>query len=307
VAGAAAEMAVGTAVMSAPLAVGLVGAGPWAAFVHAPVLAAGPETTLAAVWARRPEAAQELAQRYGSTVVERFEDLLDGCEAVAFAVPPSIQAELAPVAAAAGKALLLEKPIAGSVAEAERLAGAVADAGVGSLVVLSYRFADATRDFLEQARTFAAAGGRGCFISGAFLGGPFSQSPWRQERGVLLDVGPHIIDLLDAALGPVENIRAHTGPGGWAGVLLDHEGGARSEASMCADAAIDDSRTEVELFGPGGALVLDARAGAGPAMFATLRAEFAEVARTGAAHDCDVHRGLYLQRLIETAERDLDR
>ncbi|MDQ1396460.1 MAG: hypothetical protein QOG64_1719, partial [Acidimicrobiaceae bacterium] len=43
--------------MTGALAVGLVGAGPWATMVHAPVLSAGPETLLAGVWARRPEAA----------------------------------------------------------------------------------------------------------------------------------------------------------------------------------------------------------------------------------------------------------
>src|SRR5690606_24187086 len=43
------------------LTVGLVGAGPWASMFHAPAIAGGPETRLAAVWARRPEAAGELA------------------------------------------------------------------------------------------------------------------------------------------------------------------------------------------------------------------------------------------------------
>ena len=286
-----------------PLAVGLVGAGPWATFVHGPVLAAGPETRLSAVWARRREAADELATRHGSVAVDRFEELLDRCDAVAFAVPPAVQAELAPRAAAAGKALLLEKPIAPSVAEAEVVAAAAAEAGVGSLVVLSYRFADQTRQFLSDAQSFDAVGGRGCFISGAFLGGPFSQSPWRHERGALLDLGPHMIDLLDMALGPVQSVRAHASSGGWVGVMLDHEGGACSEAAMCATAAIE-SRTEVELFGGGGLLALDARAGR-PELFATLRHEFAEVARTGAPHDCDVHRGLYIQRLIERAEQSL--
>ncbi|MBV9935452.1 MAG: Gfo/Idh/MocA family oxidoreductase, partial [Actinobacteria bacterium] len=92
------------------LDVGLVGAGPWAQFVHGPMLAAGPETRLAGVWARRPEAADELAVRFGSQAFATYDDLLDGCDAVAFAVPPMVQAELAVTAAQAGKALLLEKP-----------------------------------------------------------------------------------------------------------------------------------------------------------------------------------------------------
>ena len=45
--------------MSDRVAVGLVGAGGWADLVHAPTLAAGPQTRLAGVWARRPEAAGE--------------------------------------------------------------------------------------------------------------------------------------------------------------------------------------------------------------------------------------------------------
>ena len=122
-----------------PWRVGVVGAGPWASMVHAPVLAAGPETTLARLWARRPEAAAELAGRHGAPAFDRYEDLLDACDAVAFAVPPGVQAAMAVQAAAAGKALLLEKPIADDLAGAERLADAVGTAGVPSLVVLSYR------------------------------------------------------------------------------------------------------------------------------------------------------------------------
>lgn len=71
-----------------PVRVGLVGAGPWARTMHARMLAAGPETTLAAVWARRQEAAAEVAEPYGAPVAASFEELLDRCEAVAFAVPP---------------------------------------------------------------------------------------------------------------------------------------------------------------------------------------------------------------------------
>ena len=75
--------------------VGLVGAGPWAGIFHAPMLSAHAGTTLAAVWSRRPEAARGLAAAHGATAAASFEDLLDRCEAVAFAVPPDIQAELA--------------------------------------------------------------------------------------------------------------------------------------------------------------------------------------------------------------------
>src|SRR5688500_3335471 len=105
-----------------PVAVGLVGAGPWAARMAGPVLAAGPQTRLAAGWSRRPEAAAQLAARLGTHAAGSYEELLDQCEAVAFAVPPDVQAALAPRAARAGKALLLEKPIALDLAGARALA-----------------------------------------------------------------------------------------------------------------------------------------------------------------------------------------
>lgn len=142
----------------APVRVGLVGAGPWARAVHARVLAAGPETRLTSVWARRPEAARETAAPHGATVAATFEELLDDCEAVAFSVPPSVQAELAVRAAEAGKALLLEKPLALDLASARRLVDAVDASGVVSQLVLTNRYHPATRRFLAEARALDVSG-----------------------------------------------------------------------------------------------------------------------------------------------------
>lgn len=271
---------------------------------HAPVLAAGPETRLAAVWARRPEAAQHLASAHGAKACERIEELFDSCEAVAFAVPPEVQADLASAAAKAGKAVLLEKPIAADVAAAERLADAIGEAGVGSLVVLSWRYAAPVRSFLERADAFDAVGGRGRFVSGALLGGPFA-TPWRLQRGALPDLGPHVVDLLDAALGQVVGVRAHGRSLGWVGLLLDHEGGEVSEASLCGVSALESQEAGVELYGRDGMLEIDCASAVGAEAFATLRREFAAVAR-GGSHPLDVHRGLHLQRIISSAEAALE-
>jgi predicted dehydrogenase len=288
------------------LPVGLVGAGPWASLVHAPVLAAGPATSLAGVWSRTPASAEALAAAHGVPVAATFEELLDRCEAVAFAVPPAVQAPLAVVAAERGKAVLLEKPVADDLVGAERVAEAVGAAGVASLVVLSYRFSPAVESFLRSAATFDALGGRACFVSGAFLGGPFATG-WRLERGAVLDVGPHVLDLVDAALGPVVALRALGDPHGWVSVAVAHEGGAVSDVSMCCRAAIEPSRTEVELYGPGGVLAVDARDGVGPESFLEVARRFAAAAGgdAGAAAGLDVHRGLHLQRLVGEVEAQL--
>jgi predicted dehydrogenase len=271
--------------------------------VTAPMFAAGPETTLAGAWSRTSEHAEGLAAEQGVPAFASVDALLDACDAVAIAVSPGAQPDYAVAAARAGKAVLLEKPLAFDVDGARRIADAVGEAGVGSLVVLTYRFNADARSFLDAASSFEALGGRGCFLSGAFLGGPFAQG-WRLERGCLLDVGPHIIDLLDAALGEVVEIEASGDVQGWVGITMRHASGATSQASTCCRIE-GDSRTEVELFGPSGTLALDGRAGHRADTFATLRREFAEVARSGGPHPVDVQRGLHLQELLDGAAKSL--
>lgn len=289
--------------MSEAIRVGLVGAGPWASLVHAPMLAAGPDTTLEAVWARRPEAAQKLADRHGAAVAASTEELFERCEAVAFAVPPAVQAALAPDAARAGCALLLEKPIAGDLAGAEALADAVGESGVASMVVLSWRYASEVRSFLQAAARFEVYGGVGQFLSAGLLAGPF-KTPWRLERGPLLDLGPHVIDLLDAALGTVTGIRASGDLADWVTLQLEHESGVASSAVLSGTTAVEPHRSGVGLYGPAGVLEVDCNTAVGLDAFTTLVAEFAAACR-GQVHALDVHRGLHLQRLLDQAERQL--
>jgi hypothetical protein len=73
--------------------------------------------------------------------------------------------------------------------------------------MFTVRFDPDVRTFLDEARVFDAAGARVAMLTPAFLGGPFAESPWRRERGALLDVGPHVIDLTTAALGPVSRVQ----------------------------------------------------------------------------------------------------
>jgi predicted dehydrogenase len=270
--------------------------------VHAPVLAAGPDTTLTTVWARRPAAAEELAHRHGAVAVAAVDELFERCEAVAFCVPPGVQAAIAAQAATAGKALLLEKPVAADLAGAERLAAAVADAGVPTMVLLSGRYSGPVRAFLAELDGFDAYSGHVDFISGGLLGPPFA-TPWRLESGPLLDLGPHVIDLLDACLGPVVTVRAAGRRERWVSLLLEHESGATSTAELCGHAATD--RRGVRMYGADGERSLDLGSAVGPEAFATVRAELASMVRTGVAHELDVRRGVVLQRTIEAATAQL--
>jgi predicted dehydrogenase len=289
--------------MSEPVAVGLVGAGPWAGMVHAPALAAGPHTRLAGVWARRPEASAELAAEHGAPSFADIEELFDSCEAVAFCVPPDVQAELAMRAAQAGKAVLLEKPLAMDLEGARRLADAIGEAGVASQMVFTMRYTAAARAFLQQVRGLDAFGGYGSFVSSVLSGGPFA-TPWRLERGALLDLGPHMVDLLDASLGRVVGVRAHGDPLRWVGLLLEHEGGAVSEASVSMAGVGDLPPARIEVYGRHGHALLDWST-EGDDAFATMVAEFASTVRSGGGHPLDAQHGLRIQEILASANAQL--
>lgn len=282
---------------------GLVGAGPWAAMFHAPMLAAGPRTSLEVVWARRSEAAEELASSYGATAVSSYEELLDRCDAVAFAVPPDVQAALAPAAARAGRHLLLEKPLAFTVADAERIATAVDQAGVRTVLMLRNGFTSEGRRFVEAVRGTEASGAQARFVTGAALeGSPFA-TPWRVERGALFDLGPHVLDLLDAALGRVVHVSAAGDPRRLLTVTTRHEGGAVAQTALSITTPGTEGTLRIEAWSAKGAIAFDGgRSDDDSHVTVALSTALAVAVETGADHPVDVHRGVYLQRLVARVE-----
>jgi predicted dehydrogenase len=142
--------------MTRPLRFGLVGTGHWARITHAPALAATDGIDFTAVWGRNAGAARELADRYHARAYDNISGLVANVDAVAFAVPPGVQAPIAVRAARAGKHLLLEKPIAISAADADALVDAVEQANVASVVFFTARFQADVRAWLSEV---TAAGG----------------------------------------------------------------------------------------------------------------------------------------------------
>jgi predicted dehydrogenase len=279
--------------------------------MHAPMLAGGPETELVGVWARRPEAARELAAAHGTEAYDDYAALLAHCEAVAFAVPPDVQATMATEAARAGKALLLDKPIGLTLAEAVALTEAVDAAGVVSQLTLSNRYRPRVREFLTHAAAFDTFGAQARQLTGAVIAGDYAHG-WRLEHGALHDIGPHALDLLDAAIGTIEHVTAAGDSRRYLTLTCRHAGGAVSQLALSGVVPrTGDGRYETfELFGPTGSLSLDfAELSADTAddaeRWATLRREFAAAVRAGRSTDLDVHRGLHLQRLIDQAQRSL--
>src|SRR4029077_11221896 len=103
---------------------GLAGTGYWARIAHAAALASTPGVSLAAVWGRNLDAAGTLAAEHGAAAFSDVGAFLDAVDAVAFAVAADVQAPLGVRAGEAGKHLLLEKPVALSVSDADKLVDA---------------------------------------------------------------------------------------------------------------------------------------------------------------------------------------
>jgi len=298
--------------MSEPLRIGLVGAGPWGHLFTGPMLSGSADATFVGVWARRPDAAAELAGVHGVKAYDDLDALFGDCDAVTFSVPPSVQADLAARAAGAGIAVLLDKPIGANVAQAEALAAAIDDAGVVSQVILTNRYYDSMRTFLDAARTFDSYGGRASFFGNGCVPGTMFATPWRIAEGGLLDLGPHVLDGLDAALGRILNVEARGDAQRLVLLECEHENGRVSQAALSANSNQNNGGLMVEVHGLDGRHTFDAGAFTPVEMaaeFATAQrrivAELAAAVASGKPHELDVHRGVYLQRLIDDAAGQL--
>lgn len=289
--------------------IGLLGTGPWAERTHAPAMAAHPGIELSGVWGRRPEAAAALAGAHDTTAHSGeagLDALFAESDAVAFALPPDVQAPLAARAAAAGCHLLMDKPVATTVAAAREVADAAAATGVSSVVFCTLRFAPGTARWIDEQ---AAKGG--WFTAHAhWLGalyGPgasseYAESPWRREKGGLWDVGPHALSVLIPLLGDVTGVTAVRTEPDLTHLVLRHTSGASSSAALSLSAPRQGSGTVVQLNGEHGTASLPAERGAPVAAFEAAIDGLLEAVRTGRPHDCDVRFGARLTEILADAE-----
>jgi predicted dehydrogenase len=111
-----------------PLRCGVCGVGVWGE-KHARVYAAIPEAELVGVYDRSRERAAAVAARFGGRAFESAAALLAECEAVSVATPTVAHLEAATQALAAGCHVLVEKPMAVTVAEADAMIQAGERAG----------------------------------------------------------------------------------------------------------------------------------------------------------------------------------
>jgi predicted dehydrogenase len=284
------------------LRVGLLGTGPWAWKAHAPALAAHPGAEFVGVWGRRPEAATAIAEQFGARAYGDQDALIADVDAIAIALPPHLQAQAAVRAARAGRHLLLDKPLAATVADARAVVEAVDAAGVRSVVFFTLRFDEGASGWID---TQAAAGGwftgRADWYGAVFSGdaSPYADSPWRREKGGLWDVGPHALSVLLPVLGDVTEVHAARGRGDTVHLVLRHEGGASSTAVLTLTAPPAGAGVAVEFRGEHGVATYPEGIN-GPAVDAMARA--IDALAGPEPHPCDVHFGLRVTEILAAAE-----
>jgi scyllo-inositol 2-dehydrogenase (NADP+) len=204
-----------------------------------------PGLSLASIVTSNPErVAQARSAHPGAEVLPSADALLDAADAhdlVVVAAPNREHARLGLAAVEAGLHLVVDKPLAASVADAERLAAAVAERGVVASVFHNRRW---DGDFLTLRRLLEA----GSLGELRRLESRFERwrpqvdtDRWREgggpedAGGVLFDLGPHLIDQALDLLGPARSVYAEVRsvrPGARVDddvfLALEHESGARS-------------------------------------------------------------------------------
>jgi predicted dehydrogenase len=286
--------------------VGVLGTGYWARVVHATALASHPAAELAGIWGRDLAKAKALGAEFDVAGYDDLDVLLDQCDAVAISLPPDVQVPLAERAAAAGKHLLLEKPIALDLAGADRLVTAVREAGVASVVFFTARFRTATATWFQQASRTRLDGGAMTWLGANYEpDSPYRNSVWRKEHGALWDLGPHALSLLVPPLGPVVSVQAAGGRGDTVHLVLQHDSGAVSTVTLSSTVAPLASGIDVWLHGDAGRLVLlpDYESPVDAHQIAV--SELMAAALTGGTHPCDVGFGRDVVAVLATCQRAL--
>jgi predicted dehydrogenase len=192
--------------VTAPLRVGLLGAG-WIMDFHARAVAEHPGAELVAAANWREPSLAKLAARHGipRTTTDWRELVADpGVDAVVVATPNALHAEQAIACLRAGKHVLVEKPMARDLAEADTMLAAAAASRAWLMVAHCWRFHP---DVLAlRARVAAGELGEVVKTRGYGAHARWGPSGWFTDPelaggGALLDMGVHAIDTARFLLG----------------------------------------------------------------------------------------------------------
>ena len=194
---------------------GIVGCGVIATF-HARAIADLGNAQLVAAADAIPERARDFASSFGCDAAA-IDDLLarPDVDVVCICVPSGQHAEIGTRAAAAGKHIVLEKPIEITLEAADRVIAACAEHGVVLSVISQHRWDGGVRE-LKQLIDSGALGRLvlgDAFVKWYRTQEYYESGSWRgtwalDGGGALMNQGVHYVDLLHWLMGPVERVFA---------------------------------------------------------------------------------------------------
>jgi UDP-N-acetyl-2-amino-2-deoxyglucuronate dehydrogenase len=249
---------------------GIIGAGVIGA-AHAQAIALVKGARLVAVADVAPGRAKALADEQGCAAEDDIDALLARADidVVAVCVPSGLHAEVGARAAAAGKHLVIEKPIDVTLEAADRLIGAARRAGVAMTVISQHRFDTGLielRRLLDQGALGALVLGeastkwyrtQGYYDSAAWRG------TWGLDGGSLMNQGVHYVDLLLWAMGPVTEVTAvsatlaHRIEAEDVAVALVRFASGALGSIVSSTAAFPGSAQRLEVYGTEGTVVIE--------------------------------------------------
>jgi len=228
--------------MPNPLRVGCIGMGWWSDVLADAIRRSG-KIEIVSCFTRSEDKRQAFAKKYGCRPAASYEAMLADAavEAIVNTTPNDVHLETTRQAAAAGKHVFLDKPIANTVSDGRAITEACRKAGV--ILALGYqrRRESHFRWIRQQIDTgvFGKLVNAEANISRDRLG-KIDLSSWRYQAagmpgGVMLQIGIHYTDVLEYLIGPVAAVRGQFAqlvlPGDnpdVASLILEHENGALS-------------------------------------------------------------------------------
>lgn len=150
---------------------------------------------------------EEHSTRWNEVVSRDDIDVVDIC------TPGDSHLPIALAAAAAGKAILCEKPLANTVGEARQMRDAVVTAGVAHMVCHNYRRAPAVqlaKRLIDEGRVGTIRHYRGTYLQD-WIADPEAPRVWRLVKavagsGALGDIASHSIDLARFLVGEIAEV-----------------------------------------------------------------------------------------------------
>jgi predicted dehydrogenase len=229
-------------VNTSPLRVACIGIGWWSDVLADAIQRSG-KLEIVSCYTRSEEKRKNFAAKYRCRPAESYEAVLadTAIEAVINTTPNDVHLATTRAAAAAGKHVFLDKPIANSVADGRAITEACRKAGVVLALGYQRRRESHFRWIRQQidAGLFGKLVNAEANISRDRLG-KIDLNSWRYQAagmpgGVMLQIGIHYIDVLEYLIGPVHAVRGQSAqlvlPGDnpdVASLLLEHENGALS-------------------------------------------------------------------------------